>query len=64
MSGEFEVMFKYVNEEFLSEYAGIATRFYNEPFRMMVMFWPDKSNILPTEVGCKLTAQNEALTIV
>lgn len=64
LSGEFEVIFKSVIEEFLPEYAGIATRFYNKPFRMMVMFWPDKSNILPTEVGCKLTVQNEALKIV
>ena len=64
LSGEFEVIFKSVNEGFLPEYAGIATRFYNKPFRMMVMFWPDKSNILPTEVGCKLTVQNEALKIV
>ncbi|ABD81607.1 DUF4262 domain-containing protein [Saccharophagus degradans] len=64
LSGEFEVIFKSVNEEFLPEYAGIATSFYNKPFRMMVMFWPDKSNILPTEVGCKLTVQNEALKIV
>ncbi|WP_045826881.1 DUF4262 domain-containing protein [Teredinibacter turnerae] len=64
LSGEFEVIFKSVNEEFLPEYAGIATRFYNKPFRMMVMFWPDKYNVLPTEVGCKLTVQNEALKIV
>lgn len=64
LSGEFEVMFKSVKNEFLPEYAGIASRFYNEPFRMMVMFWPDKSNTLPFEVGCTLTVQNEALKIV
>ena len=64
LSGELEVMFKPVNEGFLPEYAGIARCFYNKPFRMMVMFWPDKLNVLPTEVGCKLTVQNEALKIV
>jgi len=64
LSGEFEVIFKPVQEEFFPEFAGIASRFYSKPFRLMVMFWPDKSNVLPTEVGCKLTVQNEALKIV
>lgn len=64
LSGELEVLFKPVREELLPEYAGIASRYYNRPFRLMVMFWPDKSNTLPTEAGCTLTAQNEALEIV
>jgi len=64
LSGEFEVLFKCVKDELLPEYAGIATQYYNRPIRLMVMFWPDKSNILPTEAGCALTVQNEALQIV
>ena len=64
LGGEFEVIFKSVAEQYLPEYAGIATRFYDRPIRLMVMFWPDKSNILPTEAGCTLTVQNEALKIV
>lgn len=64
LSGDFEVIFKSVKSEYLPEYAGIASRYYNKPFRVLVMFWPDKSNTLPTEVGCTLTVQNEALKIV
>ncbi len=64
LSGEFEVMFKLVKNEFLPEYTGIASQYYNKQFRAMVMFWPDKSNVLPTEEGCTLTVQNEALAIV
>jgi hypothetical protein len=64
VSGNFEVLFKLVKKEFLPEYAGIALRYYKREFRLMVMFWPDKLNILPTEPGCSVTIQNEALEIV
>lgn len=64
LSGEFDVLFKSVREDLLPEYAGIATRYYQGPFRLLVMFWPDKSNVLPTEAGCSITVQNEALQIV
>lgn len=64
LSGDFEVFFKLVKEEYLPEYAGCASGYYNKPFRVLLMFWPDKSNTLPTEFGCTLTVQNEALKIV
>lgn len=64
VSDEYEVIFKLIKESLLSEYAGIAERYYKKPFRLYVMFWPDKNNILPTEPGCELTVQNEALQIV
>lgn len=64
LAGHFDVLFKPLKSEFLSEYAGIAERYYNRPFRVYVMLWPDKHNILPTEPGCELTVQNEALEIV
>ena len=64
LSGDYEVMFKPVIPDSLAEYAGIASRYYKKPFRVLVMLWPDKSNILPTEVGCELTVQNEALKII
>lgn len=64
LSGEYEVLFKPVQESLHSEYAGIATRYYEKPIRIYIMFWPDKNNILPTENNCDLTVQNEALEIV
>ena len=64
ISGEYEVMLKPIKESLLPEYAGIATRYYQKPFRLYVMLWPDKNNVLPTENNCELTVQNEALGIV
>jgi len=64
LSGDYEVIFKPLKADMYSEYAGIATRYYNKPFRVLVMFWPDKNNVLPTEPNCELTVQNEALQIV
>lgn len=64
VAGDNEVIFKPLKEEFIPEYAGIAARFYKKPFRVYIMLWPDKNNILPTEPGCELTVQNEALQLV
>lgn len=64
VAGDFDVIFKPIKEEFIPEYAGIAKRYYKKPFRIYVMLWPDKNNTLPTEPGCELTLQNEALKIV
>lgn len=64
VSHGYEVMFKPLKKEFLPEYAGIASDYYNREFRMYVMLWPDKRNILPTEPNCQLTVQDEALKIV
>ncbi len=64
VAGDFEAIFKPLKEEFFSEYAGIAKQYYKRPFRVFVMLWPDRNNILPTEPGCELTVQNEALQIV
>ena len=52
LSGNFDVCFKPVKEEFHPDYAGVATRYYEKPMRVLVMFWLDKSNILPTEPNC------------
>jgi len=64
ISGGFDVLFKPLKKDKYPEYAGIATEYYNKPFRLLVMFWPDKNNILPTDQNCELTVQNEALEIV
>jgi len=64
LSGDFEVMFKPIRQEFLPDYAGTATRYYEDGIRVYVMFWPDKNNVLPTEEHCEVTVQNEALGIV
>lgn len=64
LSGDYEVMFKQLNDGAYPEYAGMATDYYERPFRIYVMLWPDKNNILPTEPGCRLTVQDEALKIV
>jgi hypothetical protein len=64
LSGEFEVMFKPLKEKFYSELAGIASRYYDKPFRVYIMLWPDKNNILPTEDNCILSGQNEVLAYV
>lgn len=59
-----DVIFKPVKDSAFSDYLGTALNYYDKSFRAYVLFWPDKSNILPTEVGCELTVQNEALEIV
>lgn len=64
LSDDYAVLFKPVKEAFYPEYAGVAVRYYEQPFRLFVMFWPDKNNALPTEPNCELTVQNEALQIV
>ncbi|WP_233258839.1 DUF4262 domain-containing protein [Shewanella sp. YLB-09] len=64
IGGDMDVLFKPVQEEFHSEYLGLASKYYQKSFRAMVMFWPNKQNILPTEGGCDLTIQDEALKIV
>ena len=64
ISGDFEVMFKPVQQKAFSEYLGTAVNYYNKPFRAWVMFWPDKSNILPFEESCEVSIQDEALNII
>ena len=64
VAGDYEVIFKPLKEEYLPEYAGIAVDYYKKPFRVYVMLWPDKNNILPTEPDCEVTVQDEALQIV
>ncbi|WP_444919623.1 DUF4262 domain-containing protein [Microbulbifer sp. CnH-101-G] len=64
IGGDFKVMFKPISSNAYKEYLGTAVNYYGKPFRAQVMFWPDKANILPTEEGCELTIQNEALAIV
>jgi hypothetical protein len=64
VDNDYEVIFKPLKESMYQEYAGTAERYYQKPFRVYVMFWPDKNNVLPTEIDCKLTVQNEALKIV
>ncbi|PRO71507.1 DUF4262 domain-containing protein [Alteromonas alba] len=64
IGGNFEVIFKPIKIRAYKEYLGTAVDYYDKPFRAQIMFWPDKSNILPTEDGCEVTIQNEALTIV
>ena len=64
IGGDFEVMFKEVNENAFSEYLGSAVDYYQKPFKAWVLFWPDKSNLLPFDNNCELTVQNEAIEIV
>lgn len=64
LAGDFEVLFKPIRQEFLSEYAGTATDYYQDNIRVYVMFWPDEENVLPTEDHCDVSVQNEALGIV
>lgn len=64
LSGEYEVMFKPLKDRAYPDYAGMAMDYYGHSFRMYVMLWPDKNNVLPSEPGCQLTVQDEALEIV
>ena len=64
IGGGFDVLFKPIINSAYSEYLGTAIDYYGKKFRAQVMFWPDKANVLPTEEGCVLTIQNEALGIV
>ena len=64
LNGGFDVLFKPLKNNFFREYAGAACDYYNRKFRMYVMFWPDRHNILPIEPGCQVKVQDEALGIV
>ncbi|WP_394175917.1 DUF4262 domain-containing protein [Thalassotalea litorea] len=64
ISGGLDVMFKPLKNECIADFAGIASQYYDKPFRVLVMLWPDRNNILPTEANCELTIQNEALKVV
>ncbi|WP_395373397.1 DUF4262 domain-containing protein [Marinicella sp. W31] len=64
LGGDFEVMFKPLKEEHFTYYVGEAERYYKKPFRVYVMFWPDRNNVLPTDAGCELDLQDEGLEIV
>ena len=64
LSGDYDVIFKPIKEKYIPEYAGTAASYYEKPFRIYVMLWPDNNNVLPTEDDCELTVQNEALQIV
>lgn len=64
LGGGYKVVFRTVRPECISEYFGLATRFYeNEEFSGLVMFWPDKAHCFPWQEASS-TAQREALTIV
>lgn len=64
ISGELDVMFKPLKNEFNAEFTGIASEYYDKPFRVLVMLWPDRNNVLPNEENCELTVQNEALQVI
>lgn len=64
LAGDFEVVFKLIMPGHINEYAGVATKYYDRSVSVLVMFWPDKNNVLPTEQGCELTVQDEVLKIV
>lgn len=64
IGGGFEVMFKPIISSAYKEYLGTAVDYYGREFRALVMFWSGKSNLLPTEKGCEVTVQDEALAIV
>jgi len=63
VGGDFEVHFKSVKDIAFPDYLGIALMYYDQPFRAQVLFWPDSKNVLPTEDGCEVSIQNEALAI-
>ncbi len=64
IGGGYDVIFKPLPEVWHPEYAGIAVRYYQRPFRVYLLLWPDKHNVLPTEPGCRDTAQAEALGLL
>lgn len=64
IGGSFEVLFMSIISSSYNQYLGAAVGYYQKPFRAQVMFWPDQKNVLPTEEGCELTIQDEALEIV
>lgn len=64
VGGDFTVIFKSVVRPSEIEYLAGAQNYYKKPFRALVMFWPDKNNVLPLEKHCEVDIQNEALQIV
>ncbi|MCG8463819.1 MAG: DUF4262 domain-containing protein [Xanthomonadales bacterium] len=64
LDDDLDVLFKPLINSAYDEYLGTAIDYYEKPFRTYVMFWPDNDNVLPTEPGCKIAFQNEALNLV
>lgn len=64
IGGNLEVMFKPLKESVYVEYFGRAVDYYGKRFRVQVMLWPDKFNVLPTEKGSQALAQKEALDLL
>ncbi|MBO6823054.1 MAG: DUF4262 domain-containing protein [Pseudomonadales bacterium] len=64
LAGDYEVIFLPVRKTAYADYFGTALGYYNQEFRALVMLWPDKDNVLPTEAGCQVTVQREALGII
>ena len=65
IGGDLDVIFKPINESAYSDYFGKAIDFYKKRFRVQVMLWPDRFNVLPTEAGCQVTIQqDEVLSII
>lgn len=64
IGGDLDVCFQSVRPEAYDEYLGTAANYYQGPFRALVMFWPDKFNVLPQEDGWQENDQVEATKIV
>lgn len=64
IGGGYKVVFKRVKSECLSEYFGMAGRYYEgKDFSGLIMFWPSKNHRFPWDEP-ESVAQREALTIV
>ena len=64
IGGGYKVLFREVRLECLSEYFGLAVRYYEgKSFHGLVMFWPDKDHRFPWQEPDS-NAQREALDIV
>ena len=65
LAGGYKVMFKTVQSKYFDEYLGSAVRYYaSKPFQAMVMFLPDKNNVLPGEGSYVGASADEPLSIV
>lgn len=64
IGGDYQVMFKEVDDNAFDKYLGQAVDFYNRQFKAWALLWPDKNKVLPIEEGCLATDQNEVLKII
>lgn len=65
LAGGYKVIFKNINQKYICEYLGTATRHYQKnDIQAMIMFLPDASHLFPWHKGYDYIDQSEGLRLI